>query len=868
MRASVSPRRRGPERGSGPERGAADLTDVLSGGLRNDVGRSGRSVSRAEVSFAPTSAAAPAPSATLGAPSSAAASPAASPAPPSPLAGSARAPGPQEDGAREQAASGSPRDGGARTARGERNVAVADVSSSALLRLEDLCRQYKKTAVPNRWWSAPAATAAAGAAAESPPSPKAAPRAHGGTFCVAARLGGRVVNLLAPLRRADTLVGVRELAADLLRDEAEVRGVGVPEVARIRLQATARRSSLQRFEALAAAGQVTAGAQLWVDLRGDPTCRTPPPIPPAVAAAARPVRRLRQPEAPPPLRAGSRVRRGPTWKWKDQDASGEGVVLSVDETMGWVQVRWESGGRRTYRYGGAGGHRDVEEAVGGGAAASPATPPQRPKALASEQLRAVLARPGHCPELAALSSPRPDLGSLCRRYLRPQLSPRTCPRRPASTVAARRQLRSPAPPPPSQPASRGVGVAPAAGRSSPRPPTPPQLRPQDPPQQRAALWSPVAPQPSRVSPHPPQNWAEQAPPAGTVPLRMAPPPPAATAPLRMAPPPPARECPPVGDVRTSPAGRALPQPAEDPTDPWQQPTHRYTPPRLRVPPPPRGDGGAAVELWSRGPRRDRLRQSPPEPRSTDSRAVELWSAPRTELWSAPCRADPGSAVGLRRAESHSVASPCSARPHSAGPAHSPASVWRQARPAGSPCSAHAAGPCRAASLSSAGSPAPPAGSRTRSRSAGPRRDEPRRSGSRSLSARPAAREASPPSDRPHARHAAFDEAVPEKQSEAPVSPRRDADPSPCSAHGADAGPASRASLSPRRATSPQRGSDHCSPRQQPPSRHRSPLPPPSRHRSPAPAPDGPESRPACAAWAARWQHMSAGPPPPSVSGRK
>ena len=47
----------------------------------------------------------------------------------------------------------------------------------------------------------------------------------------------------------------------------------------------------------------------------------------------------------PPLKKGDCVRRGPDWKWGDQDSSGEGSVTEgvVDRTDGWVQVRWKNG---------------------------------------------------------------------------------------------------------------------------------------------------------------------------------------------------------------------------------------------------------------------------------------------------------------------------------------------------------------------------------------------------------------------------------------------------------------------------------------------------------------------------------------------
>jgi hypothetical protein len=60
----------------------------------------------------------------------------------------------------------------------------------------------------------------------------------------------------------------------------------------------------------------------------------------------------------PPLKKGDRVRRGPDWKWGDQDRSGEGVVTSgcSDRTDECVSVRWDHGIHASYRYStGAGG---------------------------------------------------------------------------------------------------------------------------------------------------------------------------------------------------------------------------------------------------------------------------------------------------------------------------------------------------------------------------------------------------------------------------------------------------------------------------------------------------------------------------------
>ncbi|XP_047984096.1 E3 ubiquitin-protein ligase Ufd4 [Leguminivora glycinivorella] len=67
------------------------------------------------------------------------------------------------------------------------------------------------------------------------------------------------------------------------------------------------------------------------------------------------------------LCAGAKVARGPDWKWRDQDGSppGHGTVTS-DLHNGWVDVRWEHGGRNSYRMG-AEGKFDLKVVSGGAA---------------------------------------------------------------------------------------------------------------------------------------------------------------------------------------------------------------------------------------------------------------------------------------------------------------------------------------------------------------------------------------------------------------------------------------------------------------------------------------------------------------------
>ncbi|XP_022088513.1 deleted in malignant brain tumors 1 protein-like [Acanthaster planci] len=56
------------------------------------------------------------------------------------------------------------------------------------------------------------------------------------------------------------------------------------------------------------------------------------------------------------LRIGTRVARGPDWKWGDQDGSppGEGNIVAELNSNGWVEVRWDAGNRNSYRMGAEG----------------------------------------------------------------------------------------------------------------------------------------------------------------------------------------------------------------------------------------------------------------------------------------------------------------------------------------------------------------------------------------------------------------------------------------------------------------------------------------------------------------------------------
>lgn len=56
---------------------------------------------------------------------------------------------------------------------------------------------------------------------------------------------------------------------------------------------------------------------------------------------------------------GKRVRRGPDWKWRDQDGTppGEGTVLKCARgNEGWLKVRWDCGNKNHYRWGAEGAY--------------------------------------------------------------------------------------------------------------------------------------------------------------------------------------------------------------------------------------------------------------------------------------------------------------------------------------------------------------------------------------------------------------------------------------------------------------------------------------------------------------------------------
>ncbi|XP_076443753.1 uncharacterized protein LOC143282123 [Babylonia areolata] len=60
------------------------------------------------------------------------------------------------------------------------------------------------------------------------------------------------------------------------------------------------------------------------------------------------------------LSLGTRVVRGPHWKWKNQDTDGPGTVIQHSRKDNWLYVRWDNGTHNAYRYG-EGGKTDVVE---------------------------------------------------------------------------------------------------------------------------------------------------------------------------------------------------------------------------------------------------------------------------------------------------------------------------------------------------------------------------------------------------------------------------------------------------------------------------------------------------------------------------
>ncbi|KAL8616661.1 hypothetical protein ACOMHN_031643 [Nucella lapillus] len=60
------------------------------------------------------------------------------------------------------------------------------------------------------------------------------------------------------------------------------------------------------------------------------------------------------------LSLGTRVVRGPHWKWKNQDTDGPGTVIQHGMKDNWMYVKWDNGTQNLYRYG-EGGKTDIVE---------------------------------------------------------------------------------------------------------------------------------------------------------------------------------------------------------------------------------------------------------------------------------------------------------------------------------------------------------------------------------------------------------------------------------------------------------------------------------------------------------------------------
>ncbi len=60
------------------------------------------------------------------------------------------------------------------------------------------------------------------------------------------------------------------------------------------------------------------------------------------------------------LPIGTRVVRGPDWRWSDQGDGTTGTVVEPVDEDGWVMVRWDNGERNNYRWG-VGGAYDVRK---------------------------------------------------------------------------------------------------------------------------------------------------------------------------------------------------------------------------------------------------------------------------------------------------------------------------------------------------------------------------------------------------------------------------------------------------------------------------------------------------------------------------
>lgn len=75
-----------------------------------------------------------------------------------------------------------------------------------------------------------------------------------------------------------------------------------------------------------------------------------------------------------PIAVGMRVKRGPAWKWADQDGSGEGSVIEGLDADKWVRVKWDNGKSNQYRWG-ADGSYDLRIVGYKTPESTPVTPP-------------------------------------------------------------------------------------------------------------------------------------------------------------------------------------------------------------------------------------------------------------------------------------------------------------------------------------------------------------------------------------------------------------------------------------------------------------------------------------------------------------
>jgi hypothetical protein len=70
-------------------------------------------------------------------------------------------------------------------------------------------------------------------------------------------------------------------------------------------------------------------------------------------------------ELPEQLARGTRIKRGPTWRWGNQDQGGLGEIAGPTGMRGWINVTWDTGSNNNYRYGpDQADHDEVPEGFG------------------------------------------------------------------------------------------------------------------------------------------------------------------------------------------------------------------------------------------------------------------------------------------------------------------------------------------------------------------------------------------------------------------------------------------------------------------------------------------------------------------------